>query len=658
MWTDTSNLTADPDAREPSMNNWHPNWRYVWGAISAVLTVNDYARDPALPRIAGPDFDFTFESTPSTVLGTEYDRYVLANSTAPAAVQAGDPVITCSNSNKLPPVLCFRVTPRGGAGWAGDDANGALFVVVVLVCAVPLAAVVLVFLLLRVVAGPEPDPLAHLPRTTPFFAACVDMVDSPRLWVEAPFVMHDVSTIFEAQLVATAEQHGVFIALRMGNTAIVAGTTRQKVLDFTHAMSDWATDFQWPPHIAVHCHEHNTISFSFVLHTCEQAAVRVDAASGAWDVSGEDMQLLLMMRVPAVPQHVICTGQFIGLAGPGADLAASAHASPAGGMMGRGPAALAAAAADAAAKRRQQAREIVAQVTGPVERLGVCALPVPSGAALVTPMEGFLLESAATMERVLADVLDSFPDSVWAEWQTGADAAGSVDVLAQSGHGARGRNPLESATASGGGGLGGGEYSSVTGAMASMSRTGNMSTANRRAVTGAHLNNDEAAERLPGSAVEPAEARKLAEALAPLLLHPSSHAATGAHKPSSAGSDESYNDEDPPSLDPTTAGSLSAGTTRLQRALSLGTYFLAAFRIVFAPLDPGVRKAMVAKVTEAAGVPAEDYSYALAARCTRLNAHYVEAEGAGGPAEENAAGPVTRRQQQRRQQARNAAGSD
>jgi hypothetical protein len=209
--------------------------------------------------------------------------------------------------------------------------------------------------------------------------------------------------------------------------------------------------------------------------------------------------------------------------------------------------------------------------------------------------------------------------------------------------------------------------------MASMSRTGNMSTANRRAVTGAHLNNDEAAERLPGSAVEPAEARKLAEALAPLLLqtqtsaqqYPGQHHHTSeAAPPTVAGSDESSHNAAESeggggaSLAPTNAASLSAGTTRLQRALSLGTYFLAAFRIVFAPLDPGVRKAMVAKVTEAAGVPAEDYSYALAARCTRLNAHYVEAEGAGGPAEENAAGPVTRRQQQRRQQARNAAGSD
>ena len=97
-----------------------------------------------------------------------------------------------------------------------------------------------------------------------------------------------------------------------------------------------------------------------------------------------------------------------------------------------------------------------------------------------------------------------------------------------------------------------------------------------------------------------------------------------------------------------------AELARLQRALSLGTYFLAAFRIVFAPLDPAVRQAMVAKITSAVGVPADDYAYAMAARCTRLNAHYCGADGATGPADENANGPVTRAyQQQQQQQQRN-----
>merc|ERR1719197_1375030 len=181
-----------------------------------------------------------------------------------------------------------------------------------------------------------------------------------------------------------------------------------------------------------------------------------------------------MMRVPAVPQHVICTGQFLGLAPPELQQQRrSAFARGAGGT--------ALAEENAARERRQQARELVAQVTGPVERLGVCGLPVPSATGPVTQVEGFLLESAATAERVLEDVLDSFPDSVWAEWQTGVQVGAPHDMLAGS---AAPRNPLESATH---GGFGAG--------------------------------------RSMGGAGRSAEARHLAGALAPLLLNT---AATGA----------------------------------------------------------------------------------------------------------------------------------
>jgi hypothetical protein len=178
-----------------------------------------------------------------------------------------------------------------------------------------------------------------------------------------------------------------------------------------------------------------------------------------------------------------------------------------------------------------------------------------------------------------------------------------------------------------------------------------------RALPSYHAQNAEAVSELPGSAVSIGDAQRLGQVMLSShqmrLVHdflarsPSSPASSVSNAGTPRGPVEARESGDrkpPVSRSPSQVintpqparGSSSAcadSTThharllrRTRATMSLGTYYLAAYRIIFAPLDPSLRDTMVARVCGAVGV-SNDYSvFTLAARCAHVTQQFCEAE--------------------------------
>jgi hypothetical protein len=596
VFSDLSRLVRGQPDLVDATTGQHPNWKYLWGGIVVVVNLFGMAAESSdvLAGLATPGFHYLFESRPRhTEIGNTTNFTILGNTTEPVFFDEHDAVAACVDRAKFD-FLCFRVIPRS-AVWDGDDLSSALIVASILCVVVPLLATALVLSILRLVLGPKRDPLRNAPLRTPFHAVCIDMTAAHRMWAEVPFVMNDVTTIFTMQLERTAKDHEVFIAARLGNTVIVASAHRHRIVNFTRAMCAWSQSYRWPPHIAMHCPQHS-VAFSYVIHTCEDALVRLEPSgptSFTYDVTGPDIQVLLFLRIAAIPGHIICTGHFLEV--QSRDIANAEGPLRPSEMNPLGPAAVALS-------------EVVSVDVQVIKRearpLGVCELPLPGDHGRRTFLvQGFLLESAATRGRALHELMDSFPDWVWAEWKARAhdddravgipsDDANSFvetpqfdDWLQSSGH----RQNRDGSVA--GSEAGRGRNSSLTASI----------VATNRFVTTAHINNTMAAEMLPGSAVDLWESQRLARAVFPLL--------TGARQGTA--------------LNNVIDTQLNV-IQRLRQYTSLASYFLMAYRVVFGPIDHDSRQSITAKICGSLGISSTDDDIALAARCARVCQVYLD----------------------------------
>jgi hypothetical protein len=560
-------LSSDPRAIDLETGH-HINYEHFWGAISVLWDLTQFAANgTGIHALPGPGWAYMLEAM-ATTENIESTNYTLLADWSNGSVPYDDAVAACTQTYRFEGVLCFRVRPLGQ--WDGDSLERQLVVDAVLCVFIPLVILLGLVLLARLVSGKKRSPLRFAPVRTPFHAVCVDMVSATKLWAEAPFVMNEVTSIFTHQLETLADEHHVFVAARLGNTVVAVSEHRSNLLRFTEAMSTWAVTFKWPVHITIHCPP-ASLHFSFVLHTCYNATLRLDHEVMSCDVSGSDMQLLLLMRAVAVPQHVLCTGEFLG-----SNAVDKARRPP--GDDGGEKALSVAVSSDRASLE-------LAAMRANVRELGYCELPLQEeGQLRQTWVNGFLVPSAATEGRRLVDVIDSFPDWIWSEWRTarGRGLAGGSESP---------RNPFANFSVSAPEALEGYVDSHSLTNTAAGSKILSLA-ASKRVVTDAHINNEQASSALPGSAVEEGDARKLAYCLAPLFAG----TRLGAETPNP-----------------------DVFRVRLRMALSLATYYLVAYRIVFAPVDHDALRSIMAKLSANLGLPLEDPLIALAARCSRVS---------------------------------------
>jgi hypothetical protein len=598
IFTQYNNLSTDVSAIDPNTHR-HPNWNYLWGGVSVVMDVDKLGDNPVFAELAGPDYHYLFESLPNTdrFLPTEY--IVVANTTPQQNYRHA--VVACAETPNFTN-LCFRVMPRNG--WNGDDMPSSLATAALLDVFIPLIIIGIIIIAARVMLGPRPDPLQDAPRKVPFHAVCVDMAGANKMWGEVPFVMSEVTRVFTDRLEALASDHRVHIGLRMGNTVILISAHRTRIINFTQALSSWAATQQWPLHVLIHC-PFTTITFTFVLHTCEQATLWVDPARTQCEAGGPDIQLLLLLRAAAVPGHVLCTGPFLGIhenheqQRPGDR--ASGHSST--------------------APSTEHSNVATVRLLQEVRELGVCYAPCAGRST--ASVRGFVMPSAATEQKRLALVVDAFPRWVWQEWRAPHELVPqrAGDGPSSSGGDARvsgssNENPLSaaplpralpvedatvdrtvdrtfdrgSAASRGSGGI-----HTASGTM-SRSKTTSIATS-KRDLTDAHSENSEAALELPGSAVDLHDARRIASVIAPFVM----------------GKVERNRNVD----------AMATAVDRLRQLTSLATFFLVAYRVVLSPIEPKVQDAIILQIAAATGIPAEHFHYNLAARCARLCQQYV-----------------------------------
>jgi hypothetical protein len=574
VWSTMANLSSNTTDFD-SATGWHVNWRNLWGAVTVVVGLQSMARQLDFESAVGPDYDYLFEALPRyTLIFPPSPHFFMANSTHPSNFKntINDCVATKNYEN-----LCFRVQPKTGK-WRGSNLAVTLATAALLEIFVPFVFMCLAFLVARLLLGARPVPLRYAPIRIPFYAVCVDMVGAIKMWAEVPFIMNEVTTVFSQQLDTLAEEHQVFIALRLGNTVIAVSQRRNRVMQFAQTMSQWALNHKWPAHIAMHC-EGGRVSFSFMLHRLSNIAVRVDPSTNYYEATGPDMQLLLLLRTAGIPWHLICTTQYVGLD----ESRPLIRASVLDGMPD-----------GEAVPRTDQSSDVasvkVGQLLKFVREIGICEVPV-DGRVVTT--RGFLVPSASTGNRSLHEVIDSFPDWVWNEWRP----LKKKDLESPSDAG----NPLGQSFNT--------SISVTTGVthttrfIAKSSCTHSIASS-VRIVSRAHLDNLEAAYSLPGSAVALGEARQVASVVAN----------SAATKSATFSGDVSIRPEQLP-------------LQSLRETVSLATYYFVAYRTVFAPIDPETTKMMVTRICAATGLlTADNYLLQLAARCARVSQQHLRRE--------------------------------
>jgi hypothetical protein len=591
IFSDVNRLVRGNPGLVDPVTGIHPNWSYLWGGVAIVIDLDLLASQSAdvLHSRASPAFHYLFESQPRQAELGYVTEYRALGATADAALfDDHDAIRECVVDAKFS-FLCFRLIPQSTEySWRGDDLTKALVTTAAMCILVPLLVCAMVLTLLRLVAGPKRDPLQFAPLKTPFHAVCIDMVAANTMWTDVPFVMNDVTTIFTKQLELMAKDHQVFIAARLGNSVLASSAHRHRIVNFTRAMCEWSHAYNWPPHIAMHCPQHSVV-FSYVLHTCEAAVVRLEPSGPAgytYDVTGPDIRALLFLRIAAIPGHIIATGHFLGvqhrdIADPETGLREGQLAKP-------NPLSTRTTSSSKAVSLNVDSLKVQARY------LGICELPLPGGnGRRAFEVQGYLLESAATQDRALHDVMDCFPDWVWAEWKARVHNNDDDDDRDSGGVFSGGGSALvESLTQSSGRALGRNSNGSLTSSVAGRHRT----------VTTAHLNNTVASDVLPPCAVDLRDCYRLARTVLPLL--------TGTHSSVILFPDAF-------------ASSNVCAVETLRRYVSLASYLLVAIRVVFAPIDPDSRQSITAKICGSLGIQSTDQDIELAARCARVCQRYL-----------------------------------
>jgi hypothetical protein len=563
IWNTTKFLSKDRNNFDP-VTGWHVNWRWLWGALSVVMDLNVVAEQSEFCEVIGDNFDFLFEALPhltSASLNTVY-QIIATSPTASVGDFDGsdDAVVDCVDRPGYEN-LCFRVIPRTRK-WAGDDIATALLTATLAEVFAPLAFFAIILALARIVLGPRPNQFLYAPMKTPFYACCVDMVSAIRFWSEVPFIMHEVTMTFTKQLELTAKEHRVFIAMRLGNTAIVVSTRRSRVMHFAQAMNQWSSDYEWPGHVAVHC-PNNTIAFSYMLHAVHDADILCDVRGGYCEISGPDLKLLLLLRAAAIPNQIVCTGQYAGVGPSAADDTRSATA-----------------ASEQCAPWLEHTRE-----------LGVCELPVERAEGQRTTIRGFLVPSCGTGQVSLHEVMDNFPEWVWGEWRSSrGQKQEEEDAHANPFTDPASWNGAMSFLGGGGGGGNGGRAASISAVVRAPSLP---------MVQASHMQMA-AAPELPGCAVDFIEARQVAYAVA--SLYSTSGRLTGSGD---------------------TPESEGMAIQKLRELTGMASFFLLAYRIVLSPVEPNAQKYIIMKLATAHGIGPDNYAIALAARCTRVIHQYL-----------------------------------
>jgi hypothetical protein len=505
-----SRLNHDPRAVDPQTGR-HPNVRHLWGASQMLWDLHDFCNLSDIRTKPGTHYEYLFESLPTDMP----DRivrpaYMVIDNTTHTSRFSRDYVTGCTENSHFAGLMCFRVIPSSGR-WDGANRGARMGVAALLSIFAPMAALVLLVGIARAFVGPRPDPLANLPRTVPFHAVCIDLANSHDMWCEMPFVMSEVTSIFSNYLVECAAEHSVHIVLRLGCTAVVISAERANIVSFTEAMCAWAYSYEWSAHVWLH-REDATIQFCFVLHTCTNADIDINDDGSTCEVGGRDIQTLLLLRTAAIPRHIICTGQFLGLdddgksssgkdsSGKGSSQKGSKGSNSAKGST-RAPTSDDPRALSKTASATRESLELQA-MRGNCRELGFCEMPVVTEHSIeLLHVHGFLVPSAATEQRKLADVADTLPDSVWLEWHR---KKGPDDRMF---------SPVENPLA----GLTGGDHPSSelrqsSGTGFSQSRMLSISMGSR-SLTAAHENNERADPSLTGCAVDLADAAKIAQLL-------------------------------------------------------------------------------------------------------------------------------------------------
>jgi hypothetical protein len=564
VFSNYSALSMDPT--DLDADGHHVNWRYMWGGISVVmnLTANLIRNNVSTTAIDSSKWHWMIDSAPTTRAGTAYPYLVVLNSTL--ANLFGRSQASCASAPYAH--VCARVMPREFQ-WQGDGIGISLAAATLGIVFGQLILQAMCLFLMRVIAGPKPNPLQFAPRRTPFHAVCIDMVAANKMWAEVPFLMTEITEIFTDELEALCEKHQVFVADRLGNTVVVTSAHRGRLFAFTQAFCRWACGCkQWPNQLRTH-QQRAGVDFSFVLHTCSDVQMRADPQEHWCDVTGPDIQLLLRMRTAAIPRHIVCTSDFLGLVSEDRMAAfsrtedttavSSAHTVPHSELL-------------------KVCREI-----------GVCDIPVTfKGHRRTKTVRGFLVPSAATGTRELHKVLDFLPATVWAEWHPDPRAARHISVIVATGNPLLDTTPVETDSS---------RHSSQNTA----SRTATLNRAHED-VMSIHLNNEAASSYLPGTAIEDGETHMLATIVAPLVHNPRLHNDKRGHA---------------------VTQNASLDRRRCRAALSMATYFFLAYRVVFAPFDAKTRLAIITKISAANGVPLHTSYFHLAARCSRVCEEYL-----------------------------------
>jgi hypothetical protein len=564
-----------------------PNWNLLWGAVTLVMTLPDLVAQSNFSSVAGDSADYLFEALASTDRVTPTPYFVLANSTEPLQFQGDDTSFACAETEGFRG-FCFRVRQKT------VDSHSALVVLgvsTIIVVAAVIGLFLLALLLLRCLSGPVTNPLRDAPTLTPFYAVCVDMVDANRLWSEAPFIMDDVTSTFTTTLQKLTARHSVFPAIRIGNTVVVISRSKSGILHFARGIMQWATSFQWPPQVSLYCPT-GRIRFGCVLHRCEKAEIIIDYTNETFEVKGDDVQELLLLRRALAPQHIIATGEFLGPNGCASPRRTKPNTSSSMRVFGSN------------GDDDNDSADV-----GHVHALGLCDLPLPHGRCPVTTVRGYLLHSAATENHAsLAHAVDALPDAVWAEWHAEEAHLEAQNLFADS---------MEAAGFS---------------AIARFSSTGGMGAIGspffiqgiRDVLEKVLRRNAEAHHDLPGSAVNSTETDRLAHVLVPMI---SSRAIVSASFASRSVMGPMMSPDTPfRPMDATTSGLIASpfynsSISRIRATLSIATYFLLALDTVFATIDSDSRTTIVAKICAAVGTRVEDHTYGLAARCAQLTGH-------------------------------------
>jgi hypothetical protein len=561
VFNTTAELSRNRAAVDP-LTRHHPNYAKAWGAVSVYLDLSAYARATDLPTRVGDVNHFLFQSLPRERL----KPLCLLNIDNSTDVAFFDDAISACSSIPEFDGICFMLQPK--TEWRGKQ--GAVLATVVLSVVFGSLVLVGVFLgVLRFLAGPRRAALKHLPRSSRFYALCVDMTEADAMWSNVPYIMNEITSIFDTVLEKYIEEHQAFLAVRSGNTYIMLSSSQHKIMSLAQRLASWAQNHTWPSHILVHA-ERSSVDFSFILHVCERSTLRVSTDGTTCEMVGTDSPILMHLRHAAIPGHIICTAQF----------------------------------RRALEDRNSEEYSIVTSERGSenvlnlrigiesAHELGLCQIPITDSIGdthqTTITIKGFLLPSAATEGRALGDILDTLPDEIWSEWRSPRER--DDDLHRYSPIGETIVNPFHRVSSM---------HSSRGGPSATSTSEGTVLALPN---IHTHLYNETACERLPGSAVALHDARRLAISLVAILPKKFESWSTSIEYDIGVGQE-------------------LTGATHLQEYLSLATYFLVAYRFVFAPIDRPSLDKIVAKISTRTALGADDFAFELAARCARMTQH-------------------------------------